>query len=633
MLVLDSTNSYTFSNMVIRLTDNTVITEDETEALEAPAFTMLIPTVQDIGPTNTMELYRPGQLGNYLSAHGDPNCVKYGFGPDFIHAILSRPESDVSVYTVNLRGPDATNANCVVLLKYRVEEDVPYTDDEGNPYYLNSRGEVTLEPTDAEPIVRNVLHVRYDTVFQDDVRKWTELYKRMNIVTDEEDEEGYKTIPWFAFMYRGCGAFGNNVYISMTPTTMEYDGNVYYALRVFDGTKTTTTDITYSLDTLSGAKYAANYYIEHLFNNDANFKSIRFQSSENVDMIYQLYNQYLYTLDDYVNGTTDSPSVTYPNIDPFTYSNFAVVVDEGSLVSTRATAFQLRGGTDGDYTRDQLFEMFYRGEIIEAIGNVIQYRFNYIPDIGYNDTTKDAINDLVTKRLRTTVATFMLGTEDTYMSAVNEHMSKWFETAPCIRQLCKAQSPMMFNDFVHRTVTYPCSYFDTVSLVDHFARYGNFFHPFAGAGCRWTGYIEDTIMFPPDTVEVANLMANNRINYVMRDGEDGAYLNDQQMNTRFLSDQTEFNNSLLISCMLYDLIQLVHENTYQFNEAEEVRIFQNAVDTVINGKYSQHAASMSIQVYRMGTVGRAKAVNKIIVTIDLKDISKYADVELVLVDE
>ena len=181
-------------------------------------------------------------------------------------------------------------------------------------------------------------------------------------------------------------------------------------------------------------------------------------------------------------------------------------------------------------------------------------------------------------------------------------------------------------------MTYPATYFDVMALVDHFIKWTNFYQPFAGAEARWTDFIEDTMQYPPKTTDFVNALYKNRVNVVMKDAKAGAYLSEQLMNTQFESDQTELNNAFLISNMLYDLVNLVHYNHYKFNEAEEVRDFNDAVNTQINKKYSPFSASLSCEVYRVGTVGRAKSRNKIKVTIDMKDISKYTDVELVLVD-
>lgn len=125
----------------------------------------------------------------------------------------------------------------------------------------------------------------------------------------------------------------------------------------------------------------------------------------------------------------------------------------------------------------------------------------------------------------------------------------------------------------------------------------------------------------------------SRINVVMKDSEAGAYLADQEMNTVLTSDQTELNNAFLISSMLYDLVALVHRQHFKFNEAEEVRIFNENVNDIINQKYAPYSASLDVEVYRSGTIGFAKSRNIIKVTVDLKDISKYTDVEIVLTDE
>lgn len=634
MLVLDQANTYTFSNMVVKITDNTVPSNESASNVKypVPEFNVLIPTVQDVGSTNVMELYLPGQVNRYVAAHGKPNCLKYGFGPDIIHAILSRANSGVGVYTVNLRGVTATMANLIVILKYRVAKDVPYVDEQGNPYYLNQRGEVTTTPTDGKPIVRDVLHIRFDTAHLEDCKKWSDLHKAMNnLYSETEDAEGYKSAPWFSIMCRGASSFGNTIYFSMVPRVADYDGNTYYMLNLFDGTTMITTDSIYSMDVNSGEKYNTTYYIENLFNNA--FPTLQYMSSEDADMIYKLFAKYLYTLEDYINGTMDKPSVTFPEIDAFNCNTFGIVTDDGSLNSQITNAFALKGGSDGEETRDELFRQFFRGEIITSLASVLQWKYNYIPDIGYDADTKQGIVDLVNKRYRMTTATIMVGGTDSFNSALIEHQAKWYQSNPNIRQILAIQSPMMWNSFIKRTVTYPGSYFDTVALIEHFAKWGNFYQPFAGADARWTGFIDDTMAYPPENAEMANAFANNRINYVMQDSEEGAYLVDQQMNTEHLSDQTEFNNAFLISAMLYDLLNLVHRNSFKFNEAEEVRLFNEAVNNCINNKYAAYSASLSCEVYRMGTIGRAKSANKITVIIDLKDISKYANVELILVDE
>ena len=630
MLVLDQSNSYPFANMVVRVTDNTVIQDDATVATTpVPKFNVLIPTVQDVGLTNTLELYQPGMKAQYVSAHGEPNALKYGFGPDFICGILDKSNSGVGVYHINLRGPSATMANVITLMKYRIEENVPYMDSDGNPYYVDDNGQLTIEPTD-NPIIRNVLHVMFTNASMEECKKWTDLHKTMSAMrTTTPDEDGYYTIPFFGVMYRGATTFGNNVYFNMTSHVAEYDNCVYYALSVFDGLNTRTTDAIYSLYSNSGAKYGTSYFIETMFN-DA-FPNLRFMASEYIEDIYNLFNQYLFTVDDYIAGAT-TPSKTFEEIDPFNCSEFMVEMDEESINAAATNAFKMANGDDGTETADELFEMFFNGEILTDINSTLRYKVHYIPDVGYNDATKQAIISLVQKRIRMTSATIMCGNEDTFNSAMIDHQANYYETMPNIRQLAKIQSPMMFNPYVRRTMTYPCTYFDTMALMDHFAKWSNYFQPFAGADARWTGFIEDTMVYPPETVEYVNTLYKNRINVVMKDDQNGAYLSDQQMNTVLVSDQTEFNNAFLISSMLYDLLDLVHRNHFKFNEADDVRKFNNAVNDSINMKYSQYSASLSVDVYRVATVGRAKSANKIVVHIDMKDINKYTDVDIILDD-
>lgn len=633
MLVLDKSNSSGFASMTVKVTDNTVIQDDSALVKRSvPPFNVLIPTVQDVGPTNVLELYYPGEPNRYINTHGKPNALKYGFGPDIIQGILNRPAANVGVYTINLRGASATAANVITVLKYKVESGVAYTDTNGNPYYVDDKGQLSTSPTSGTAVVRDVLHVKFENVSLTNCKKWNELYTSMDsLYTETEDENGYKTIPLFGAMYRGAGAFGNNVYFNMIPRMAEYDGNTYYAISLFDGVNTITTDYIYSLHMDAGAQYNTSYFIETLFNDT--FNNVRLVCASCIEEVYNLFDKYLYTIEDYIAGTTATPSKNFAMIDPFTVNEFGVVLDEGSVNSQAANAFVMTQGTDGNETRDQLFEAFFRGEILTDIASVLRYKIHYIPDVNYNQATKDAILDLIKKRNRMTSTTFMVGGEDTFTSALVDHQANYYEAYPNMRQIARVQSPMRFNEYCRRTMKYPAIYFDTIALMEHFAKYTHYFQPFAGADARWTDYIEDTMVYPTETVEFINGLYKNRVNCVMKDDQEGAYLNDQQMCTVLTSDQTEFNNAFLISSMLYDLLDLVHRNHFKFNEAEEVRMFNQAVNDCINTKYAIHSASISCEVYRVGTIGRAKSANKIVVTIDMKDINKFTDVELILTDD
>lgn len=631
MLVLTQDNSYPFANMVVKLTDNTVERDDTiTPVPDTPEFNLLIPTVQEVGSTNVLELYYPGEPNRYLNAHGNPNPIKYGFGPDLIHAVLGKADAGVGVYTINLRGPSATMANTVLLMKYKVEKDVAYTDSTGAPYYIKD-GALTTVATEAVAVTRDVMHVKFQTTSIESCKKWTDLHAGMAaLANDTVDENGYKTVPMFGVMYRGASTFGNNVYFTMTPSQAEYDGNMYYSVTLFNGITTHTTDSNYSLDLASGSKYNTTYFVENRFNED--FTTLRMLAAEGIPDIYDLINPYLYTVDEFVAGTSATPAATFSSVNPFGANMFAFVTDEGSLNLSKANAFTLSNGSTGTETADALFESFFKGEILTDISSVLRYHINYIPDVGYNDTTKAEIVKLVAARNRMTTARLMVGGTDSFSSALVDHQAHYYDAMPNVSQIARVQSPMKYNEFIRRTVAYPAGYFDTVALMDHFIRNGSYYNPFAGFAARWTDYVEDTMVYPTETADFINSLQTNRINFVMKDSYAGAYLADQQMNTVLTSDQTELNNAFLISNMLYDLLNLVHRNHFKFNEAEEVRTFSEGVDECINTKYAPYSASLSVDVYRMGTIGRAKSKNKIKVSIDMKDINKFADVELVLED-
>lgn len=631
MLVLDQDKSYSFSNMTVKITDNTVLRDDTTTTTqETPDFNVLIPIHVPVGTTNSLELYYPGEINRYLNAHGTPNCLKNGFGADAIYAALTSG-AEVGVYTINLRGASATFANAVVVMKYKVEKDVPYTDTTGAPYYYDKNGQLTTSPTDNTPVVRDVLHAKFELQYVANCKKWVDLYKKMNsLVSTTPDESGYQSMPVFAVMYRGASTFGNNVYMNLVPKTAEYDGNTYYTATVFDGINSIESSRYMSMDVNSGKKYNDSYFIETQFN--AEYPTLRMMTAESIQDLYDLVNPYLYTIDEFIAGTQANPAKSFAAVDIFGANEFAFVTDEDSLDMQAANAVILRGGSDGTETPDELFKDFFGGKILEDISSVLRYRVTYIPDLGYDEDTKKEIVKLVKLRNRMTTARLMVGNE-TFESAIVDHQSNYYENMPNVSLIAKCQSPMMFNEFTRRTVTVPAGYFDLVAVLNHMYKWGNPFQPFAGALCRWTGFIEDTMNYPANDAQFLQSLYVSRINVVMKDSEAGAYLADQEMNTVLTSDQTELNNAFLISSMLYDLVALVHRQHFKFNEAEEVRIFNENVNDIINQKYAPYSASLDVEVYRSGTIGFAKSRNIIKVTVDLKDISKYTDVEIVLTDE
>lgn len=631
MLVLDQDKSYSFSNMTVKITDNTVLRDDTTTTTqETPDFNVLIPIHVPVGTTNSLELYYPGEINRYLNAHGTPNCLKNGFGADAIYAALTSG-AEVGVYTINLRGASATFANAVVVMKYKVEKDVPYTDTTGAPYYYDKNGQLTTSPTDNTPVVRDVLHAKFELQYVANCKKWVDLYKKMNsLVSTTPDESGYKSMPIFAVMYRGASTFGNNVYMNLVPKTAEYDGNTYYTATVFDGINSIESSRYMSMDVNSGKKYNDSYFIETQFN--AEYPTLRMMTAESIQDLYDLVNPYLYTIDEFIAGTQANPAKSFAAVDIFGANEFAFVTDEDSLDMQAANAVILQGGSDGTETPDELFKDFFGGKILEDISSVLRYRVTYIPDLGYDEDTKKEIVKLVKLRNRMTTARLMVGNE-TFESAIVDHQSNYYENMPNVSLIAKCQSPMMFNEFIRRTVTVPAGYFDLVAILNHIYKWGNPFQPFAGALCRWTGFIEDTMNYPANDAQFLQSLYVSRINVVMKDSEAGAYLADQEMNTVLTSDQTELNNAFLISSMLYDLVALVHRQHFKFNEAEEVRIFNENVNDIINQKYAPYSASLDVEVYRSGTIGFAKSRNIIKVTVDLKDISKYTDVEIVLTDE
>ena len=643
MLILDEANKYTFPNTVIKFVDETYWTETEDVALPIPRMNVLVPIHVERGKVNTMMLYKTGQAETFLKDFGSPDCVKNGFGADLVHDILNLSTEDtIGVWVCNVRGSGATAANVILLMKYRVETGVEVTTDSGEALYITPTGDITTSPittaetdagvvtTDNERLTRDVLHVKYATEYVGDISKWTQssaiMNRYYNVATT--DDEGYYTIPLFMIVHSATSTYGNNCYFRLLPQISESDDKMYYSIDLFDGENTYNTDAVYSMDLNGGELIGENYYIEENFN-DKFSGLMRFCSSDYFQDAMNMISEYM-ALDELTFSDIDI-------FDPVDESGASLstgyVVDPGSMDVTATKAFALAGGSNGesDADVDQLFTDFFNGNIITDIASVIRWRINYIPDIGYADDTVAAIKNLCAKRSRMTVCTIALG-GSTFDSAISDHNTKHIANMPTMRQICALQHAMRYNEFKRRTIEYPAGYFDTLAFLRRVLSVGNPYSGFAGYNARWTDFIEETMTFMPEDAELMNRLDKARVNVLMKDASDGGYLSDQKMNTKLISDQTEFNNAMLIADMLYDLIDLIHRNSFNFNEPDDVETMQSLVSTKINTSYAPHAASLSTSVSKVGTTGKDKYTTKINVTVNLKDINKYANVEFVLTD-
>lgn len=630
MIVFSEATQFPFPHMTFEVQDRTTQIEDTTTIEDAPAFNFLVPMVIDRGPANQFKLFRPGDLDLFLQMFGTPNPNKNGFAQDFVAGILetANENTNLGVYVINLRGLDATAPTAIVLMHYKIEEGVQKVDSEGNPLYTDAAtGNETTVSTDNDPIVRDVLHVKYSVTSVDNCQKWTDMPEILaGYYSDSEDAEGYKTYPLFGLVHRCNSTYGNNCYMRILPNVSKYDNGMYYAFEMFDGDTTITTEAEIVFDPSQSNDTNTSPYAEQAFNR--NFASMMFISSPYIEDIADLLNKYV-----------DGNDFNFVDIFDSTANGYSFVVDPESVDFTAPKAIQFAGGTNGTGTPDELLVKFFNNQIITDVKSTIQYRFHYIPDVGYSHTPDEpstdvigAIEQYVSDRIYTTTSTIMVGSEKTFVSAVNEHALYHSKDMPNIRQLCRYQNPMMYNKYVSRMVTYPITYFDTLELVRRLNTYGNLYNPMAGAHYRVRGYIDETLNYCPEDPDLLNDLEIARVNVVMKDSDIGGYLSNQLMCTKKISDRTEMNNAFLISDMIYDLIYLIHINTFTFNEASEVLEFQRQVDERINSKYAKYTAEMTTEVLRKGTSGRDSQTKVIKITINLRDIAKFTNTYLTLVN-
>lgn len=567
------------------------------------------------GITNYPVQFYGGEVDKFKKTVGIPNYAKYGPGLDIAVDLLDN-NVELGVLLVNIRPEDAAAANVVHLVKTKIHKDVPKTTAKGEPLYRTPDNQEVTVATGNVAIVRDRVETVHVKQVLTGVKDRRDLLVKLDQLYVEEDAEGFQVIPLMAYKYVGNSTFGNKHNFRLTPKVSEVDGKTYYLIERNDG------DGVVKSSSLLSFFPVAQQYNESVF-----IENVLKKIQSDLTVVSSIhYDKFLDLIDTYI--TEKDPA----KVDIFDCDEYQFYTGTNSLDVTADRAFMLAGGTDGTAANiETAYANFLKGDIVPDITSPLVYRIDVIPDLEFSDNICALIEQFIGERYKSTKF-FHIAGSDSFESAISAVAQA--KDNNLVFEFAGAQCPSMYNTYAKRTFFMPTIYYTMLMWKTAVVtNAGNTFMPIAGKSCRWTGFDEDTLVVPKDSEEYLAILDKNRINYVKRDKDYGAFMAKQW--SRVItseSDLSQYNNVAMFSSIVYDIIEKIHTNQYKANDPDDVKKFKETVQLDIQPKYSPYATYITVNVYKKGMTGKDKNTNIIEITVNFKDLAIDAEVLLIATD-
>ena len=196
------------------LEDNTIYTDTDEVSVPTPSFNGIQVGFFGAGRDNVI-LYSTN-TDMFIEEYGEPNYKLYGQAA--YNAVAALNTNQCGMYTLRLLPDDATYANCVVMVDWKVETPEEGDDPKPQLYIKFRKANVTGAKSTAE--LKTAIAAMYGT---------------------ELDDEGYNSAPLISFWQLGRGKYGNATRLNFTdPMDYDSEGNTYryYQIQVMEYAKT-----------------------------------------------------------------------------------------------------------------------------------------------------------------------------------------------------------------------------------------------------------------------------------------------------------------------------------------------------------------------------------------------------------
>lgn len=539
---------YLHPHVATYINDNTIFQETTAVAEEGQSIICVFTS----GKGRDGVLLSKKSIEEFVAEYGYPNYRTDG--QPIYNAIAALSSGQVSVNCMRVMPEDAAYANIVVLAKVKKDD------------------------------VEKKLTIKHEVVCHNNLVDGDSLETVTDALEAAEDEQGFVTIPLFAFRSIGRGTYGNafSVRTSGVPQSDRDNGFKTFRFEIFESTNGFT-----KVELFEGSLFVdavlstGTAYIEDVMNDtvSGSQKINMYVSPTALDRIYAMYKEVKpeSTLRDWefdlLNGT-DLTNKAIPGLEIVTEGN-PLLVNEG---------LRLSYGTDGSFDAssigtksvasnredaiNQMYIKAFKGELDRTILSKRRMPTLALFDANYAQEVKRAMVDLCIKR-----KDFRLYLDAGLITTLAEATSygNLMESIDDIKISKEFQHYTTKDPFTNKNMTVTTTYFLIKELVKHICVNGAHI-PFTGENyAKLSGHVRNSLLpvVDVDDLEVKEELYNLRMNYYEAIAENTFVRATQSTSQSEWSDLSEESNCLVLLEMQNLLEDLVYSLTYNFASAEE----------------------------------------------------------------
>lgn len=618
--------TYPHPHVVVFVQDNTVYTETFLEA-EAPVrFIQCGPFAS--GRDNVLLYYtRPDEMVNEL---GNLNYKLYGQAGYNAYAALSTGYA--AGYIMRIMPDDATYANTVIMVKYKVDDAVSEFSD--GPIV---EGETVISP--------KKLYVDFFTQTITGGTDATVLETAYSALTNRDpDDEGYYTRPLMLIRQSGRGIYGNGTRVRFGDDTAYDDPETTYhtyRLDVLEMKSTLMrTEFAYGSfnEDLFDAATGTSLYLMDLVNDDEEgLTKVRIDIDQGtLGHIVQLYN----TMDSNDQRTTSNLDIIFGrNLDGTTNEMIVYETSDATVDITSAEGINLFSGEDGAFDvsnpdRDKAITecliKAYNGDYDRSILSRFSSPADFQTDANFDLDVKKAMAKLAIKRewdCMTYLDTGMLSTTSDIINWGNNNRS-----VLSANNILNEMHNYKIRDtkFTGKTIPVTSTYKIAAELPIHIKTKG-IGEAFAQENCRITNAVKNTFLpvINPDDDDIKKELYNLRFNCY-----EAVSVNTYQRSTAITtqaatSDRLDEFNEYILHLAVKTAYDIMHSKIYKLGEEDHRAAYKTEADRVLQYKLGPYVRSVSVN-FTMSKDDERKNIMRLVLRIVYRTVVKRGIVEIYL---
>lgn len=223
-----TTVNYAHPYIGIQIYDNTEYVEDEVVEERKEFNGMQIGFFT--GGRDNQLLYMESRNA-YLKEYGNPNFRKYGQAAYNVDNALA--SGTCGMYVMNLRPENATHANIVVMVRFKIEttkvnkSSEPSIDDTHTESEIGQQDQVDA-PEETE--IKKLVYSFYAKTIENAKTTAELATASASLISTDPDEQGYYNMPLATFYALGRGEYGNGIHLVFSNATEYADNEAFYEI-------------------------------------------------------------------------------------------------------------------------------------------------------------------------------------------------------------------------------------------------------------------------------------------------------------------------------------------------------------------------------------------------------------------